>query len=83
MISELALNKSSDSKGQDRSDILLIVDKAIASGLLPGWRKYEGTKRFDKYGPQRGWEKIKEPKPEPLPTLVYQDGKCIVDRRNE
>ena len=83
MISELALNKSSDSKGQDRSDILLIVDKAIASGLLPGWRKYEGTKRFDKYGPQRGWEKIKEPKPEPLPTLVYQSGKCIVDRRNE
>lgn len=83
MINDCALNRGKDPDERARSDIQLIVNKAIDAGLLPGWHRYKGLKRLPEYGPQRGWEKEEQEESEPEPTLVYQNGDCVVDRRDE
>lgn len=83
MINDLALKRGKDPDERARSDIRLTINKAIDAGQLPGWHYYEGLKRFDCYGPQRGWEKEVPPEKEPEPTLIYENGVCILDRRNE
>ena len=38
-----------------------IVNSGIASGVLKGWRQYKNSRRYEKYGTQRGWERIPPP----------------------
>ncbi|MDO4484722.1 MAG: hypothetical protein Q4C54_09950 [Clostridia bacterium] len=45
-------------KNYQTREISEIVNKAIESGRLQGWRKFPNSRRFANYGTQRGWEKI-------------------------
>ena len=38
-----------------------IVNSGIATGVLKGWRQYKNSRRYEKYGTQRGWERIPPP----------------------
>ena len=45
-------------KTWETREICEIVNTAIVDGTLKGWRAFAGSKRFPKYGTQRGWERI-------------------------
>lgn len=53
-----ALDHPGDPKQWETRNIWEIVNTGIDSGDLPGWRRYDGSKRFAKFGTQRGWERI-------------------------
>lgn len=43
-----------------------IMNQLIRDGSLPGWRYFDSPRRFGgDYGTQKGWERIKDPLPEP------------------
>ena len=39
-------------------EICEIMNTGIQSGAIKGWRAYENSKRYSKYGLQRGWERF-------------------------
>ena len=39
-------------------EIYEAVNTAIANGRIQGWRAFASSRRFEKYGTQRGWERI-------------------------
>lgn len=39
-------------------EIREIVNQGIASGAIQGWHAFPNARRFEKYGTQRGWEKV-------------------------
>lgn len=59
MIFAEALHGGSLSKPQvwETRNICDVVNSAIASGELKGWRSYQGSRRYARYGKQRGWER--------------------------
>ena len=45
-------------KQWETREIYEIVNMGIANGEIPGWRAFTSSRRFEKYGTQRGWERI-------------------------
>ena len=45
-------------KQWETREIFEIVNVGIANGSIPGWRPFANSRRFEKYGTQRGWERI-------------------------
>ena len=45
-------------KQWETREIFEIVNVGIANGSIQGWRPYANSRRFEKYGTQRGWERI-------------------------
>ncbi len=39
-------------------EIFEIVKTGIANGSIQGWHLFPNSRRFEKYGTQRGWERI-------------------------
>ena len=39
----------------------LLMNNAIASGELKRWHSYQGSRRYARYGKQRGWERNCDP----------------------
>ena len=70
-------------------EIFEIVNVGIANGSIQGWRAFPNSRRFEKYGTQRGWERVPSqaappaPPPEPVdtkgPARDEQTGFLIVD----
>ena len=53
------LNHSYDDPKQwETREIYEIVNTGIDKGILPGWQAFASSRRFEKYGTQRGWERI-------------------------
>ena len=58
-----ALEHSYEDPGRaDTAEICDIVHNAISNGDLSGWRAFESSRRFERYGKQRGWERIQPEK---------------------
>lgn len=55
-------------------EIREIVNQGIASGAIQGWRAFPNSRRFEKYGTQRGWERV------PASTDAEDDVNKPVDR---
>lgn len=55
-------------------EIREIVNQCIASGAIQGWRAFPNSRRFEKYGTQRGWERV------PASTDTEDDVNKPVDR---
>ena len=54
-----ALNHPFDEPKQwETREIFEIVNVGIANGRIRGWRPFAHSRRFEKYGTQRGWERI-------------------------
>lgn len=47
-----------DPKQWETREIREIVNHGIETGDIRGWRPFTTSRRFDKYGTQRGWERI-------------------------
>ena len=47
-------------KQWETREIFEIVNVGIANGSIQGWRPFANSRRFEKYGTQRGWERIPE-----------------------
>ncbi|MBQ9263483.1 MAG: virulence-associated protein E [Clostridia bacterium] len=45
-------------KQWETREIFEIVNVGIANGSIPGWRPFANSRRFEKYGTQRGWERL-------------------------
>ena len=45
-------------KQWETREIFEVVNLGIASGEIQGWRAFSNSRRFEKYGTQRGWERI-------------------------
>ena len=45
-------------KQWETREIFEIVNVGIANGRIQGWRLFPHSRRFEKYGTQRGWERI-------------------------
>ncbi len=45
-------------KQWETREIFEVVHLGIASGEIQGWRPFVHSRRFEKYGTQRGWERI-------------------------
>ena len=45
-------------KQWETREIFEIVTVGIANGSIHGWRAFPNSRRFEKYGTQRGWERI-------------------------
>ena len=45
-------------KQWETREIFEIVNVGIANGSIQGWRAFANSRRFEKYGTQRGWERI-------------------------
>jgi len=58
-----ALHSSSLAKPQawETRNICDVVNNASASGELKGWHSYQGSRRYARYGKQRGWERDCDP----------------------
>ena len=61
-----------DPKQWETREIYEIVNTGIAKGILPGWRPFTSSRRFEKYGTQRGWERV-PPAAEETPTIKSAD----------
>jgi hypothetical protein len=49
------------------------MNQLIRDGSLPGWRYFDSPRRFGgDYGTQKGWERIKDPLPEPKQDVNQQ-----------
>lgn len=58
-IYEEALDHAFDEPKQwETCEIYEIVNTGIANGEIQGWRAFTSSRRFEKYGTQRGWERI-------------------------
>lgn len=76
-------------KQWETREIFEIVNVGIASGRIQGWRAFPNSRRFEKYGTQRGWERIppqaassavlSEPVDTKGPARDEQTGFLIVD----
>ena len=54
-----ALDHAFDEPKQwETREIFEIVNVGIANGSIQGWRAFPNSRRFEKYGTQRGWERI-------------------------
>ena len=54
-----ALDHTFDEPKQwETREIYEIVNMGIANGEIQGWRAFTSSRRFEKYGTQRGWERI-------------------------
>ena len=51
-----------------------IMNQLIRDGSLPGWRYFDSPRRFPgtDYGTQKGWERVKDPAPEPTQDVNQQ-----------
>ena len=58
MLYEDALNKLGEPTKRDTDAICETVNQLIRDGRLPQWRRFDGPRRFSRYGKQRGWERI-------------------------
>ena len=47
--------------------IFEIVNSGISSGRITGWKPFKGSRRFQNYGTQRGWERTDRPEGNTLP----------------
>ena len=47
-----------DPKQWETREIYEIVNTGIDKGILQGWQAFASSRRFEKYGTQRGWERI-------------------------
>lgn len=47
-----------DPKQWETREIREIVNHGIETGDIQGWRAYSSSRRYDKYGTQRGWERV-------------------------
>ena len=45
-------------KQWETREIFEIVNVGIANGSIQGWQPFANSRRFEKYGTQRGWERI-------------------------
>ena len=50
-----------DPKQWETREIYEIVNTGIAKGIIPDWRALSSSQRFEKYGTQRGWERVPPP----------------------
>ena len=51
-------HENDDPKQWETREIREIVNRGIETGDIQGWRAYSSSRRYDKYGTQRGWERI-------------------------
>ena len=68
-------------KQWETREICEIVNTGIAKGVIRGWQAFASSRRFEKYGTQRGWERV-PPEKEPtakLPASFEQMGFTIVE----
>ena len=63
-------------KQWETREIFEIVNAGIANGSIQGWRLFPNSRRFEKYGTQRGWERIppQTSAPAALPQPVDSEG---------
>lgn len=59
-------------KQWETREIFEIVNIGIANGSIQGWCPFPNSRRFDKYGTQRGWERIPAQAAHPVTTSVNQ-----------
>lgn len=59
-------------KQWETREIFEIVNIGIANGSIQGWRPFPNSRRFDKYGTQRGWERIPAQAAHPVTPSVNQ-----------
>ena len=58
-------------KQWETREIYEIVNTGIAKGIIQGWQAFSSSRRFEKYGTQRGWERVQPPvKQEPVKPSV-------------
>lgn len=50
-----------DPKQWETREIYEIVNTGIAKGIIQGWRPFASSRRFERYGTQRGWERFPSP----------------------
>lgn len=67
-----------DPKQWEIREIYEIVCTGIAKGIITGWRAFSSSRRFEKYGTQRGWERIppsaeKEPESQSVESVEQMD----------
>ena len=68
-------------KQWETREICEIVNTGIAKDVIRGWQAFASSRRFEKYGTQRGWERV-PPEKEPtakLPASFEQMGFTIVE----
>lgn len=63
MLYEEALKKQGDPTKRDTDSICEIVNQLIKDGRLSQWKRFEGPRRFSRYGKQRGWERVANEEP--------------------
>ena len=69
-------------KQWETREICEIVNTGISKGVIRGWQAFVSSRRFEKYGTQRGWERIQPPEKEALakpPSLIEQMGFTLVE----
>ena len=59
-------------KQWETREIFEIVNIGIANGSIQGWCPFPNSRRFDKYGTQRGWERIPAEADHPVTPSVNQ-----------
>lgn len=59
-------------KQWETREIFEIVNIGIANGSIQGWCPFPNSRRFDKYGTQRGWERIPAQAAHPVTPSVNQ-----------
>lgn len=67
-----------DPKSYETREICEIVNNGIAMGFVTGWQSFKNPRRFEKYGKQRGWERLKS-EIEPTVQRLEQLGFSIID----
>ena len=67
-----------DPKSYQTREICDIVNNGIATGCITGWRAYSNSRKFPKYGSQRGWERVTAD-PEPIVQQAEQLGFTIIE----
>ena len=72
-----------DPKQWETREIYEIVNTGIAKGIIQGWRAFTTSRRFEKYGTQRGWERVpqaaKEVQDKPSSDSLEQMGFLLVE----
>ena len=72
-----------DPKQWETREIYEIVNTGIAKGIIQGWRAFTTSRRFEKYGTQRGWERVpqaaKEIQDKPSSDSLEQMGFLLVE----
>jgi len=73
-------NECGKPKQWETREICEIVNRGIETGDIQGWRAFTTSRRFDKYGTQRGWERIPASVPSDSVSAVNRPSGSLVDK---